>query len=267
MTPIVINSVKPILLISPLSASSSSQFSSPSSSPLPRSIPSPSMILDDKPKSPATVGSLSPRPFNFTLKPLTSSLRNKLEAISNAVFPKAPTKLEIAQKLIENKGIPHSKESYRALFKDSDFNAAAFYEIAETYLRGYGGLEKNEQEAILYYQLAAEEGHLEAQYKLGLLYSKFDERRSILLLQTAAKRQHQGAKSMLGILHCIDDLDETEHELDHLQISLESSRESLTQLILAAKHGNEDAQSLVDKLESYLKNKTTIKMQVSALPS
>ena len=55
--------------------------------------------------------------------------------------------------------------------------------LAESYMKGINGLEKDEKEALYMYQLAAESGNAEAQVKLAELLLTFDtspERRSEL---------------------------------------------------------------------------------------
>lgn len=247
--------VSPFLVLSPSSRSSGggSRFSSPTSSPLTlSSLSGPKLFGEGAQSSPSPSENISPKLFNFSLKPLKTSLKNAFDSIVSQQKP-ALSKFELTNKLTETCKI-RSYESYKDLFKDQEFNAADFYEIGETHLRGYDNHKKNIQEAFLYFRLSAEQGHPDAQFKLGLLYGNSRELQSIHWLKMAARNQHKAAQDMLKTLEYMDDLDETEKELDHLQISLESSRHALSQLIYAAKKGDENAQLLVDKFRDGTKS-------------
>ncbi len=92
----------------------------------------------------------------------------------------------------------------QALVEGGD--AKSHYERGVRYLSGEGGLAKNPAEALKWLELAANQGHSGARYKLGILHrtglgviQNFET--AFRWLELAAKQNHADAQYDIGLMH------------------------------------------------------------------
>jgi TPR repeat protein len=131
------------------------------------------------------------------------------------------------QNLVPDK---HDKDFYK-----NDIPARLF-ELGERFYNGYG-VDKDNIEAIKYYLLAAEQGHVEAQYNLAWIYdeNELDTEESIKWYRMAAEQGHAKAQYNLGWIY----------------EAKENIEEAIKWYLLAAEQNDVDALSNLGSINFY----------------
>jgi hypothetical protein len=132
-----------------------------------------------------------------------------------------------------------------ALGRESEAAGSCFgqYVVGRCYDEGIGGVALDDAEAVRLYRLAAAQGHLDAQFRLGIMFEyglgvAQDKAEAIRWYHLAAEQGHVDAQ------YCLGDM------FDHGRGVAQDKAEAIRWYRLAAEQGHAVAQKRLDALES-----------------
>jgi len=137
---------------------------------------------------------------------VTSSSVKSVSNVSAKKSNKTNAKLNLSpQQSEEIKKMSVDELAIELLASGQDQLAQLNFDLGNTCFCGLGGAKKP-QEAVFFYQLAARQGHTEAQYRLAVCYLEGigvakDPEKAVRLFQPAAKKGHTEAQHTLGVCY------------------------------------------------------------------